>query len=325
MPLSSAHRAAVAEFIGITGATEKVAQRFLKSSSYRMDEAVDSRSTELDAHFPSTVWSLSKSHNPPLFPSGISIPLISQSLRIRYNTGTMSHDWYTGRFTYGQRGPDFFYSSGASGGSAPSVSRESSLQKQFESLRDAQDEKDKMGPDSTMKYLETIGVNLEDASMFIVIEIVKAETIGEIKKDGFVSGWAEAGVDGSIASQKKHVSNLVAKLSWDKDLFKKVAKHAFVAGKEPDQRALALDNALLYWTMLFAPPGRPWYLREKWPRTVSRDMWNQTLLFAEKSSDDESLSFWNPEASWPNVIDDFVAWFKANRSQDGAMEVDQSA
>lgn len=58
---------------------------------------------------------------------------------------------------------------------------------------DAQDEKDKMGPDNTMKYLETIGVNLEDASMFIVLEIVKAETIGEIKKDGFVSGWAEAG------------------------------------------------------------------------------------------------------------------------------------
>ncbi|KAK8058581.1 Defective in cullin neddylation protein [Apiospora phragmitis] len=218
-----------------------------------------------------------------------------------------------------------YYSSGASGGSAPSVSRETSLLKQFESLRDKQDEKDKIGPDNTMKYLETVGVNLEDASMFIVLEIVKAETIGEIKKDGFVSGWADAGVDGNIASQKKYVSNLVTKLSKDKELFKKVAKHAFVAGKEPDQRALALDNAILYWTMLFAPPGRPWYLREKWPRTVSRDMWNQTLLFAEKSSEDESLSFWNPEASWPNVIDDFVAWFKAKRSQDGAMEVDQSA
>ncbi|KAK8113182.1 hypothetical protein PG984_013708 [Apiospora sp. TS-2023a] len=247
---------------------------------------------------------------------------------------------YTGPFGLRQLGPALFYASGASGVSAPGVSRESSLQKQFESLRDAQDDKDKIGTDNTMKYFESIGVNLEDASMFIALEIVKAETIGEIKKDGFVSGWAEAGVDGSVASQKKHVSSLIPKLSKDKELFKKVAKYAFVAGKEPDQRALSLDNAVLYWTLLFAPPGRPWvgkqtgmdffplwtqYLREKWPRTVSRDMWNQTLLFAEKSSDDESLSFWNPEASWPNVIDDFVAWFKANRSQDGAMEVDQSA
>ncbi|KAK7967287.1 defective in cullin neddylation protein [Apiospora aurea] len=258
----------------------------------------------------------------------------------------MSHDQRMRFFMFEQRGPSPFYASGASAGSAPTVSRESSLLKQFESLRvtkvskDAQDEKDKIGPDNTMKYLETVGVNLEDASMFIVLEIVKAETIGEIKKDGFVSGWADAGVDGNIATQKKHVLNSVAKLSRDKDFFKKVAKHAFVAGKEPDQRALALDNAILYWTMLFAPPGRPWvgkqtgidffplwtqYLREKWPRTVSRDMWNQTLLFAEKSSEDESLSFWDEEASWPNVIDDFVAWFKDQRPQDGAMEVDQSA
>ncbi|KAK8101106.1 Cullin binding-domain-containing protein [Apiospora kogelbergensis] len=266
MPLSSAHKAAVVEFIGITGATEKVAQRFLKNSSYRMDEAVDS-----------------------------------------------------------------FYSSGASGGFAPSVSRESALTKQFESLRDAQDDKDKIGPDNTIKYLQNVGVDLEDASSFILLEIVKAETIGEIKKDG---------VDGNIAAQKKHVTNLVARLSKDKDLFKKVARYAFVAGKEPDQRALALDNAVLYWTMLFAPPGRPWvgkqtgidffplwtqYLTEKWTRTVSRDMWNQTLLFAEKSTEDESLSFWSPEASWPNVIDDFVAWFKARPQGGGAMEVDQSA
>ncbi|KAK6833077.1 defective in cullin neddylation protein 1 [Apiospora arundinis] len=273
MPLSSAHRAAVAEFIGITGATEKVAQRFLKNSSYRMDEAVDS-----------------------------------------------------------------FYSSGA-GGSAPSASRESSLTKQFESLRDPQDDKDKIGPENTMTYLQSVGASLEDASMFVILEIVKAETIGEIKKDGFVSGWAEAGVDGNLASQKKHVANLVARLPKDKELFKKVAKYAFVAGKEPDQRALALENAMLYWTMLFAPPGRPWvgkqtgvdffalwtqFLKDKWTRTVSRDMWNQTLLFAEKSAEDESLSFWSPEASWPNVIDDFVAWYKA-RSEAGAMEVDQSA
>lgn len=44
-----------------------------------------------------------------------------------------------------------------------------------------------------MQYLEQLGVNFEDASMFVALQVLKAENIGELHKDGFVKGWKEAG------------------------------------------------------------------------------------------------------------------------------------
>lgn len=98
-------------------------------------------------------------------------------------------------------------------------------------------------------------------------------------------------------------------------------RHTFDAGKEVNQKALGLENAIVYWGILFAKPGRPWvtkshdwfslwttFLKEKWTRSVNRDMWNQTLEFARKTMADETLAFWSEDSAWPSVIDDFVAW-----------------
>lgn len=118
-----------------------------------------------------------------------------------------------------------------------------------------------------------------------------------------------------------HIQKLISSLSSDQALFKKVYKHAFVAGREGDQKALSVENALIYWGMLFSPPGMLWktrhhdwlelwksFLDEKWTRSVNRDMWNMTIEFAYKTLSDESLSFWHEDGAWPSVIDDFVAW-----------------
>jgi DCN1-like protein 1/2 len=118
-----------------------------------------------------------------------------------------------------------------------------------------------------------------------------------------------------------HVRSLIKKLSTDQDLFRKVYRHAFVGGRERDQKALSLENALIYWDMLFSKPGMTWvsanhdwldlwktFLGEKYTRSVNRDMWNMTLNFALKTLDDESLAFWNADGAWPSVIDDFVEW-----------------
>ena len=32
-----------------------------------------------------------------------------------------------------------------------------------------------------------------------------------------------------------------------------------------------------------------------------------------KAVEDESLSFWTEESSWPSVIDDFVLWVKVEK------------
>jgi len=102
-----------------------------------------------------------------------------------------------------------------------------------------------------------------------------------------------------------------------------VYRYTFVAGKEGDQRALALDNAKEFWKVIFSPPGRPWrstthdwlalwldFLTNKWTRSVNRDMWNQLLEFAGKTMEDETLGFWTEDGAWPSVIDDFVAYCK---------------
>lgn len=45
---------------------------------------------------------------------------------------------------------------------------------------------------STMEYLGSLKVSLENVELFVVLEIVQAPNIGEIQKAGFVEGWKKA-------------------------------------------------------------------------------------------------------------------------------------
>jgi DCN1-like protein 1/2 len=145
-----------------------------------------------------------------------------------------------------------------------------------------------------------------------------------------------ASVPATLPAHKKHIKERIKALSTDTSYFKKVYRAAFTAGKEPDQKALSLENALVYWDMVFSPPGLVWetedgtdwlarwkaFLAEKWTRSVNRDMWNQTLEFALKTMEDggSSLDFWSEDGAWPGVIDEFVVWCREGKN--GGMEVD---
>jgi DCN1-like protein 1/2 len=84
----------------------------------------------------------------------------------------------------------------------------------------------------------------------------------------------------------------------------------------------------VYWELLFTSPlsavkwtspNSPWFawwtefLNSSWKKSVNKDMWNETLKFAQLTLTDESLSFWTEESSWPSVIDDFVDWVKKEK------------
>lgn len=44
--------------------------------------------------------------------------------------------------------------------------------------------------ESTMSYVsEKLNVSLENAELFVVMELVQAPSIGEITRAGFVDGW----------------------------------------------------------------------------------------------------------------------------------------
>jgi len=207
----------------------------------------------------------------------------------------------------------------------------------FDSLRADNDEKDKMELESTMSYLQDkLKVSLENAELFVVLEIVQAPSVGEITRAGFVDGWKKANSDGTIQAQAAFVQQQVRQLSTDTALFKKVYRYTFVAGRDRDQKALSLENAIVYWEALFSKPGWEWksknhdwlacwkkFLSEKWTRSVNRDMWNMTLEFALKCSQDETLSFWSEEGAWPSVIDDFVEWCRQQGiAKSESMDVD---
>jgi DCN1-like protein 1/2 len=51
------------------------------------------------------------------------------------------------------------------------------------------DEKDTIGIDGTMAYLTELGVNLENASSLIPLQIVQAPALGEMMRDEFIKGW----------------------------------------------------------------------------------------------------------------------------------------
>ncbi|KAI0127558.1 Cullin binding-domain-containing protein [Xylariales sp. AK1849] len=307
MPTSQ-QKAVLAQFCSITGVTDKVAQRFLKNTGWKLNEAVD-------AHF------------------GVD--------GIRYNSRhALSASPNRFRDSTIFRLDILFYASNPGQPSAPA--REKSLKDQFESLRNPQEDgPDVIGAAGAESYLQSIGVNFEDASFFLALYILKAETVGEITKDGFVKGWVESGTEASIPTQKAYFQAMTSSMTSSPETFKKVYQNTFNVSKESSQKAIPLENALTFWDMLFKTPGRPWigkqtgidwlalwttFLKEKWTRSINKDMWNQTLKFAIESSEDESLSFWSEDGAWHSVVDLFVAWYRekfpSGSSAGNAMDLD---
>jgi len=60
-------------------------------------------------------------------------------------------------------------------------------------LSGSDDPKDAIGVESSMSYLQDLNVNLENASLFVALELFQAPSIGEITRKGFVEGWKNSG------------------------------------------------------------------------------------------------------------------------------------
>lgn len=115
--------------------------------------------------------------------------------------------------------------------------------------------------------------------------------------------------------------------------FKNIYRHTFIIARQQGQKSLALDMAEIYWRLLFTTPSIKWstpntpfldwwleFLQAKWKRAVNKDLWDQTLTFAEKCLEDETLSWWSEDAAWPGVIDEFVEYVQKEKR--GGSQVD---
>jgi hypothetical protein len=122
-------------------------------------------------------------------------------------------------------------------------------------------------------------------------------------------------------------------LPSSKEAFVRIYKHTFFLGKTASQKSVSLEMAIAYWNLLFgspsspiqwSTPSSPWltwwteYLTSEYKRSINKDVWNETLRFAQETLRDEALSFWSEEASWPSVMDDFVEWVQKTRGKGSA-------
>lgn len=226
----------------------------------------------------------------------------------------------------------------------------------------AADAINEMNIDSCMAYINRLGADPDSYEMFVVSDIVRAKAFGSVERDGFVDGWARVFEEskGRVAptwdAQKAYVRSRINAVATDSAYFKSLYDFVFQIGKEPPQKSLDMAYALSFWAGLFAPTMNSWrsahvdwlaawtdYLREKfgkstvdeeggvqweYTRSVSKDLWNQTRLFAAKTMEDETLGFWSEEQAWPGLIDEFVVWCREKgkvgppRNGEG-MEVDE--
>ena len=164
--------------------------------------------------------------------------------------------------------------------------------------------------------------------MLAVLTQVRAPTMGELGRTEFVQGWESCGA-GTMEAQRAQVTEFKKRLRSDKDFFQTVYRHSFYLARTTGQRAVNLDAAIEFWRMLFSSDGLEWkdddtdwlgiycsFLEKNWGKSVSKDLWDQTLVFAKKTLEDGTMSWWNEEDSaWPSILDDFVSFVKAKREE----------
>ncbi|KAL9000279.1 MAG: hypothetical protein Q9169_000996 [Polycauliona sp. 2 TL-2023] len=212
-----------------------------------------------------------------------------------------------------------------------------SLTKLFDSYRDdPKNEPDTIGVEGSMRYLQDLGLSLEEPVVFAILTELGAPTMGELTRSGFVDGWKRLRAS-TLSDQKSSLPNLRTSLSSSpqspQGLFRQTYKHTFRLALAPGQRSLPLDTALEYWRLLLSPPAIQWdtsttpwldywleYLTTKWKKGVSKDMWEQTGVFVGKSLEDESMGWWSEDGAWPGCLDEFVGFVREKRGGGGGKE-----
>jgi len=222
------------------------------------------------------------------------------------------------------------------GSLAPSKSSSTlALNKAFDQYRDNPEAPDAIGIEGTMKYLGALGVELDEPACLAVLTELNAPTMGEITREGFRAGWKTHSAE-TLPAQKAMIDHFRQSLVSNADYFRRVYRYTFTLARPEGQRAVPLDAATEYWRILFSNRGVQWrsggtdwlalyleYLEEKWKKTVSKDLWDQTGEFATKCIGDSTLSWWNEDGAWPGVLDEFVAHVKAKKDEGGeSMDVE---
>ncbi|KAF2863216.1 DUF298-domain-containing protein [Piedraia hortae CBS 480.64] len=210
------------------------------------------------------------------------------------------------------------------------------LNKLFDKYReDPKDTPNEINVEGTSRLLGDMGIALDEIGALVFMELVGAPSLGRLTREGFLAKPTKLGIS-TLAQMKSKVGDRVASLPKDQALFDSVYKHTFEIALAPGARMIPLEVATECWRLMFGPQGFEWktangtpwldvwidFLQDKHPRPVNRDLWKQLHVFVKATMEDDTLSFWSEESSWPSIIDEFVAHMQEKKSQEDAMDIE---
>jgi len=175
-------------------------------------------------------------------------------------------------------------------------------------------EEDVIGVDGLTKFSADLGVDAADVMLLIISYHLNAQTM-TWTKDEFIKGLQKMGVD-SISKLKAQFKTLYKELD-DPVKFKEIYRFSFNFTKEPDQKILDLQMGISLLELIMANKAHTKnfvsFLKQQTSyRALNLDQWMNFLEFSRSIKED--FSNYDENSAWPVLIDEYAAWYKAQRA-----------
>lgn len=175
--------------------------------------------------------------------------------------------------------------------------------------------------DGTLAYLADLDLAPEDPQSLTLAYLLKAPLMGEFAKADFLQYWTDAAAV-TLQAMREQLESAHDSVSSDQAQFDSLYAWCFdfVRGSDTRIKALAAEDAVAYWELLWllraelvpcAERIRQWLQYVGSTNTpVSRDLWLMAYRFFVQvvAPDPEAISAYDEMSLWPSAVDAYMVW-----------------